>query len=75
MHFARRLSKLEHRRALSRRPRIVIRLEGPGSEGLPQTQGPIDEGATVTVIHFVPTETAMAGDPILNGVETAGANP
>jgi hypothetical protein len=71
MNFARRLSKLEKRRAISGQPRIVVRFEGPGSESLPQPKEPIDENAKVIVLRFVPTGAAE-GDP---GVETTGSNP
>jgi hypothetical protein len=66
MNFARRLSKLERRRSLSGPARILVRFEGPGSEGLPQPTEPVDENAQVLVVQFVLTGAAA---------EMARANP
>jgi hypothetical protein len=72
MNLARRLSKLEHRRAVSRPPRIVMRYAGPGSEDMPPAQYPIDENAKVLTIRFVRTETATDDNPRVSA-EATGA--
>jgi hypothetical protein len=60
--ISRRLRKLEERFAPQAENRLVVRFEGPGSEGLPQPQPEdIDEHTEVLVIRFV---SAQDGRPI-----------
>jgi hypothetical protein len=48
-----RLARLESQMMPRRRPRIVVRYEGPGSERFPQpTEEEMEEGNVLTV-HFV----------------------
>jgi hypothetical protein len=54
MNLARRLAKLEKAEALTRDNRVVLRFEGPGSEGLPQpAQDKIDAGVEIFTVRFV----------------------
>ena len=54
MSLARRIAKLEKIETMTRDNRLVLRFEGPGSEGLPQpTQEEIDGAAMVITVVLV----------------------
>jgi hypothetical protein len=60
--ISRRLRKLEERFAPQAENRIVVRYEGPGSEGLPQPrEEDIGENTKIIVVRFV---SAQDGRPI-----------
>ena len=54
MNLVRRIAKLEKIETMTRDNRLVLRFEGPGSEGLPQpTQGDRDRDTEILTVHFV----------------------
>ena len=54
MILARRISKLERTAILIRENRLVLRFEGPGSEGMPQpTKAEIADGLEILTVRFV----------------------
>jgi len=55
MNFRRRVSRLERRMIPERPQRVVLRFEGPGTEGMSQPEEDIDENTLVVVIHAVET--------------------
>ena len=62
MNFTRRVSRLESWMAPRRRPRVILRFEGPGSESLPQPDEEIDDDNNpVVVLRFV---EAKDGRPV-----------
>jgi len=52
MNLAKRVSKLEVARAPIHPPGIVLRFEGPGTEGLPQLDEDVDENTLVIVVRL-----------------------
>jgi hypothetical protein len=55
--LSRRLRRLEERFAPKGQNRLVIRYEGPGSEGFAQPkEEDIDENTSVLVVRFVPAK-------------------
>jgi hypothetical protein len=53
-NFGKRVARLEQWLAPKRRPRVLMRYEGPGSECFPQpTEAEIKEGWPVLTIQFV----------------------
>jgi hypothetical protein len=63
--LGKRLRKLEERFASQVENRIVVRFEGPGSEGLPQPRAEdIDENMRILVVRFVSAQDGRAcGSP------------
>ena len=58
-----RLARLEQLLAPKRQPRLVVRYEGPGSEGLPQpTQEEMEQNPVITVV-FVEAKDGRPVDP------------
>ena len=54
MNLARRVAKLENAEARMRDNRLVLRFEGPGSEGFPKpTQDDLDRNTEILTVHFV----------------------
>ena len=57
LNLVRRIAKLEKTEVLTRDNRVVLRFEGPGSEGFPQpTQEDIDRDTEILTVRFVETK-------------------
>jgi hypothetical protein len=64
MNFAKRVAKLEHLVVPKRRPRIVVRYEGPQSESLRQpTEDELNEATSVITVRFVEVKDGRPVDP------------
>ena len=62
--FSKRVARLERWLAPKRRPRVLYRFEGPGSERFPEpTQGEIDEGWPLLTIRFVGAKNGRPATP------------
>jgi len=71
-HLAKRLAKLEELTIPRRANRMLLRFEGPGSEGLVQpTQEEIDEGLPVLVVRII---AARDGRPLEPSMSSATDN-
>ena len=68
MNLARRIAQLENTETMTRDNRLVLRFEGPGSEGFPEpTQGDRDRDTEILTVHFVEGKGWAAGLGESNG--------